>query len=110
MMAKRIETSFKAALSALERLTNIRCRILETDDPMFDFSVIHEAIKVKVVDMHGLMEERNHLDLEEEDLLLDVERMVEARKVLVESDYPMKKVLDHLEGMINGEIGCLKWG
>ena len=77
---------------------------------MFDCSAIHEAIKDKVVDLHSLMGEWNHFDVEEGDLLLEVERMVEARKVLVESDYPIKKVLDLLEGTINGEIGCLKWG
>ena len=109
-MTQRIEKSFKVALSALERLTNIHCRILETDDPLFDFSAIREAIIDKVSDVRQLIVARNHLDIEEDDVLSEVERMVEVRKVLVETNYPNKRVLDNLEKMINMEIGCLKWG
>ena len=44
----------------------------------------------------------------EDDLLSEVERIVEVRKILVDTHYPISKTLGRLEQMINEMISHLK--
>ncbi|KAL8790287.1 MAG: hypothetical protein Q9195_006445 [Heterodermia aff. obscurata] len=102
-----IEISFVKTLSTLERLCNIRCRLLETKDTPYSYEAINDVIMGKIIELHSMTQEFIYLGLED-DLLSEVERMVEVRKTLVDTHYPIGKTLGRLEQMINEVISYLR--
>ena len=102
-----IEISFPKTLSTLERLCNIRCRLLETSDTPYNCEAINDVIMGKIIELHSIAKDFIYLSLED-DLLLEVERIVEVRKILVDTHYPISKTLGRLEQMIDEMISQLK--
>ena len=102
-----IEISFLKTLSTLERLCNIRCRLLETSDTPYDYEAINDVIMGKIIELHSIAKDFVFFGLED-DLLSEVERIVEVRKTLLDTHYPIGKTLGRLEQMINEVISHLK--
>ena len=102
-----IETSFLKTLSTLERLCNIRCRLLETGDTPYNYEAINDVIMGKIIELHSMARDFVYPGLED-DLLSVIERIVEVRKTLVDTHYPIGKTLGRLEHMINEAIVYLK--
>ena len=61
----------------------------------------------KIIELHSIAKDFVFLGLED-DLLSEVERIVEVRKTLLETHYPIGKTLGRLEQMINEVISHLK--
>ena len=99
--------SFSKTLSTLERLCNIRCRLLETSDTPYNYETINDAIMGKIIELHSTTKDFIFVALED-DFLSEVERIVEVRKMLVDTHYPIEKTLGRLEEIINEVISYLK--
>ena len=106
---ERVETIFQSTLSTVERLTSIRTRLSQTNGMDFDLSVTNDGIKRAIQELGSLAKERDCNSLDEMTLLGEVQRMVEFRKVLVESDFPHACELQGLEDVINLTIRCVHW-
>ena len=106
---ERVESIFQSTLSMVERLTGIRARLSQTDGMDFDLSVINDGIKLAIQELGSSAKERDWNSVGETTLLGEVERMVEFRKILVESDFPHGSELQGLKDVINLTIRRIHW-
>lgn len=52
-----VEISFLKTLSTLERLCNIRCRLLENSDSPYSYEAINDVIIGKIIELHNMIKD-----------------------------------------------------